>query len=136
MITQGGQNGDLKRYLKLLTKLTFKFNMLWLLVLKYGIHSAVGGVSFSINIMPNEVNAAYSSFYQALSQFYSVDCVVQTRLVTKETALPDFLYSICQEACDTATIKHDMLLTTYIHRPFLVPRRDRFEDVQQAHCRL
>ena len=44
------------------------------------------------------------------------------------------IYAICQEAADLATLRHDMLLSTFVHRPFLLERQDTDEAVLAAHC--
>jgi hypothetical protein len=162
LLLQGGQRGEVKNFLRQLTKLAHKFDMIWVLILKYtekpttlhdGVSEAggcgdfgsangiskgttrLGGVSLDMSTV-----YAYASFYQALSQFPTAGCLVQTRVVAQPEALPAQLYCICQEAANTATLKHNMLLSTFLHRPFLRPSAKNIddgvvdEDVLQAHC--
>lgn len=153
--TQRG-GGNVKQYLKKLTKLAFKFEIIWVLILKYtesstplvDYHTPTGKLThplprlycscydhtwcsttvsvvlFSIFIIMSTVarwpsfsvyatlytryvtftpadkeclqlNAAYGAFYQALSQFSSAQCVVQTRIVAQEAALPTQVRGHC-----------------------------------------
>lgn len=138
-----GQNGDVKSFLRQLTKQAHKFDVIWVLILK-GSEDVSALDSFAIaderyfgcgsDVKSFTRNDAYGSFYQALSQFSSAGCLVQTRVVAQEAALPCQLHAIFREAANTATIKNNMLLSTYLHRPFLVDSDDVNDAVLQAHC--
>lgn len=111
----------MKRYIKQLTKLAFKFNTIWVLILKYtektstpldssadGTISALKNTAIGTAVDRNAtfLNASYGSFYQALSQFTSVHCLVQTRMIAQEAALPTQVhYYNCTFFCIKAYLK-------------------------------
>jgi hypothetical protein len=142
LLLQGGQRSEVKHYLRQLTKLAHKFDTIWVLILKYteqptplGSHKPTTATTASLADESLQLNTAYSSFYQSLSQFPAAHCLVQTRVVAQEAGLPSQLHAICQEAANTATVQHNLLLSCYLHRPFLQESSEQDEAVLQAHCK-
>lgn len=132
MLSLEDENDNLKEYLRKLTKVVLKFEIIWVLVMKSG--SIVGDYLGDAKCTM-KMNASYAIFYQALSQFTAAGCTVVTRIVAQQEALSTHIHAVCLEAATVAALKCNMLLSTYVHRPFLLETRHIDDGVMQAHCK-
>jgi hypothetical protein len=104
---------NLKAYLRKLTSLAFKFNILWLVI-----------VSPDDVTLPQDL---FASLCQALSHF---PCSVEIRYC-RHLSVASLVHKLCHEAANFAAVQKGILLSTFKERPML----DLLDNmVFSAHC--
>lgn len=112
----------LKQYIKKLTSLVFKFNILWLLI----IHENDNQNHHNFIQTSNEI---YGMLYQSLTQF---PCLIEVRF-TSNLTLPSIIYQICEESSEWSTTNKDILLSTFKDRKVF---NNLSSYIFSAHCKF